>query len=373
MKFLDEIFLDNTVRIYLIEFITIFLILILRKFLSRYTAILLCKIIASFGTKIERKTFVALITKPLSWFIVIVFAVFALDKLNFPSDWDYTIYGVSIQTIFEKAGIIIIIISFIKCLLSIIDFIAIFLKEKAGTTKAKGDDQLIVFFRDFLKVILTIAGILLLIKAGFNQDVGTLLTGLSIVGAALALAAKESLENLIASFIIFFDKPFYVGDFLKVNNVSGRVEKIGLRSTRIRTADKTLITVPNKQMVDSIVDNWSMRTYHRTEIKLELNHNISSGTLETLIKELKSLFTSNPHVSESHIYFSEHQRNAEIITIEYLNPTTTLDQINELRANLNMQVKKIMEKYKLDVPPPAPVMPDQPTNEPIPPKQETLI
>jgi MscS family membrane protein len=79
-------------------------------------------------------------------------------------------------------------------------------------------------------------------------------------GAALALAARESLENIIASFIIFFDKPFVTGDNLKIQQVTGTVERIGLRSTRIRTADKTLVSVPNKQMVDSIVDNLSMRT-----------------------------------------------------------------------------------------------------------------
>ena len=372
MNFLDEIFLDNTFRAYLIVFGTIFLILILRKFLSRYTAILLCKLIASFGTKIERKTFVALITKPLSWLIVIVSAVLIIDKLNFPPAWEYNIYGVSTETIFQKIGIILIIISFIKCLLSIIDFIALFLKEKAGTTKAKGDDQLIIFFRDFLKVFLTIAGILLLIKAGFNQNVGTLLTGLSIVGAALALAAKESLENLIASFIIFFDKPFYVDDFLKVNNVSGRVEKIGLRSTRIRTAEKTLVTVPNKQMVDSIVDNWSMRTHHRTELKIELNNNISSDTLQSIISELRSLFKAIPDVSQSHVFFSEHQRNAEIISIEYFNTSTSLHQLNEMRASINMQIKKLIEKYKLEVAPPAPVI-NVPIAEPLPPKQEPLI
>ncbi len=372
MNFLDEIFLDNTFRAYFIVFLSIFLILILRKFLSRYIAILLCKLLAFFGTQIERKTFIALITKPLSWLIVIVSAVLIIDKLNFPAEWEYSIYGVSTETILEKTGIILIIISFIKCLLSIVDFIALFLKEKAGTTKAKGDDQLIVFFRDFLKVVLTIAGILLLIKAGFNQNVGTLLTGLSIVGAALALAAKESLENLIASFIIFFDKPFYVGDYLKVNNVSGRVEKIGLRSTRIRTGEKTLITVPNKQMVDSIVDNWSMRTHHRTEVKIELNNNISSETLQTIINEVRSLFTANPDVSRSHVFFSEHQRNAEIITVEYFNTTTSVDQLNELRAGINMKIKKIIEKYNLDMPVPVPVVNVQ-NNEPLPPKKDTLI
>jgi MscS family membrane protein len=132
-----------------------------------------------------------------------------------------------------------------------------------------------------LKVIISIIGVLFILKAAFNQNIGSLLTGLSIVGAAMALAAKESLENLIASFIIFFDKPFFTGDTLKVNNVSGTVEKIGLRSTRIRTTEKTLVTVPNKQMVDSVVDNMSMRTQRRAEIKLVLSDKTKATAAQT--------------------------------------------------------------------------------------------
>ena len=109
-------------------------------------------------------------------------------------------------------------------------------------------------------MILVIIGILLVLRFSFNKEIGNLLTGLSLVGAAIALATRESMENLIASFIIFFDKPFITGDLVKVNNLTGNIEKIGLRSTRIRTLEKTYISVPNKQMVDTIVDNMTNMT-----------------------------------------------------------------------------------------------------------------
>ena len=79
------------------------------------------------------------------------------------------------------------------------------------------------------------------------------------------MSARESLENLIASFIIFFDKPFETGDTVKIKEFVGVVERIGLRSTRIRTFDKSLVAVPNKQMVDNILDNWSKRHSAKNE------------------------------------------------------------------------------------------------------------
>ncbi|HCT22466.1 MAG TPA: mechanosensitive ion channel protein MscS, partial [Chitinophagaceae bacterium] len=94
-------------------------------------------------------------------------------------------------------------------------------------TSDQTDNQLIVFFKDFLKVLIVLNGILLILHFVFHKDIGNLLTGLSIVGAAIALATRESLENLIASFIIFFDKPFVTGDLVKVQGFTGTIEKIG--------------------------------------------------------------------------------------------------------------------------------------------------
>ena len=206
------------------------------------------------------------------------------------------------------------------------------------------------FFRDFLKVIVSILGVLLVIKAGFNQNIGTVLTGLSIVGAAMALAAKESLENLIASFVIFFDKPFFTGDTLKVNNVSGTVEHIGLRSTRIRTIDKTLVTVPNKQMVDSVVDNLSMRTQRRAEIKLEFSAKTLTADIEKLISDIKELLSRDPQKIEKYSAFlSDFNKNGITVTIEFFTIYCTMAEFNAIKQSFNISVKKFTEDLNLEL------------------------
>jgi MscS family membrane protein len=350
MEFFDRIYFDNSVRDYCLVGGAILLMLILKRFLSRYIASLLFRLTHRIWKKLEKKSFVDLVVEPLEWLLLIIISVFAIDKLNFPAAWHYRIYGHGTDEVLNKIGIGIIIITFTWFLLRIIDFIALVLERKASATEDKSDEQLIVFFRDFLKVILAILGLLLLIRACFSQPIGNLLTSLSIVGAVLALAARESLENLIASFIIFFDKPFTTGDLLKVNAVTGTVEKIGLRSTRIRTADKTLVTVPNKQMVDSVVDNWSMRTHRRAEIKLELLAKTpldqvqkSTGEIKKILESKKDLFTS------SSVYLSEISRNGTILLVEYFTQPINIEMFNSLKEEMNIALKKILEENSIEM------------------------
>ena len=349
-KFLETVFLDNSVLSYLVVLGTILFVLLFKRFLSHTVASLLFLLVRNNWKTIQRKDFIGLIMKPLAWFIAISVSVFAIDKLNFPVAWYYKIYGHPTDEILDKAGSCLIIIYFIWLILSLIDFIALILEQKAKTTKDKSDDQVIVFFRDFLKVIFTILGILLLIKVGFNQNVSTLLTGLSIVGAAMALAAKESLENLIASFIIFFDKPFFAGDTLKVNNVTGTVEHIGLRSTRIRTLDKTLVTVPNKQMVDSVVDNLSMRNQRRLEIKLDLDAKSTTVSIEKLMEEVKRTLAQHAEqIIKSSVFFSDYNTNGISITVEFFTIPFSMTEFNVLKQSVNIALKKIIEELKLEL------------------------
>lgn len=349
-KILQMMILDNSVQSYLLAFGSILFLFLIKRFLSHWVASILFLFVKNHWKTIEKKQFVSLIIKPLSWFITISLSVFIIDKLNFPSAWYFKIYGHPTDEIIERAGICLIIIYFTWVITGLIDFIALIFEQKAKQVRDKNDDQLIVFFRDFLKVIATILGILLLIKVGFNQDVGTVLTGLSIVGAAMALAAKESLENLIASFIIFFDKPFYTGDTLKVNNVTGTVEHIGLRSTRIRTVEKTLVTVPNKQMVDSVVDNLSMRIQRRAEIKLEFNANSSTAAIEKLIKETEAILAKQNKVIEKFtVFFTDFNKNGITISVEYFTIHFTMNEFNVLKQSINIALKKLIEEFKLEL------------------------
>lgn len=350
MDFLDKIILDNPIRSYLVVFGLIALMIILKKTISRYIASLLFSLVHRNWKNIEKAEFIALIIKPLSWFLTISIAVFAIDKLNFPQAFYFKIYGHSSDEIISKIGICLIIIYFFWFLLSFVNFIALIFEQKAKQTKDPRDDQLIVFFRDFFKVVIIIACILLLIKVGFNQNIGTVLTGLSIVGAAMALAAKESLENLIASFVIFFDKPFFTGDTLKVNNVTGTVEYIGLRSTRIRTTDKTLVTVPNKQMVDSIVDNLSMRNQRRAEIKMEFDAKTSTSNLKSFVDKVKHYLQQQLEIVVKHsVFVTDFNKNGITVTIELFTIHCTMAEFNSIRENLNFYLKQLIEELKLEL------------------------
>ena len=224
---------------------------------------------------------------------------------------------------------------------------ALILQQKADIAQGVSANQLVLFFKDFLKVILIFIGILLLIRFTFNKDIAPLLAGFGIVGAALALSARESLENLIASFIIFFDKPFSSGDLVKVQQVTGTVEKIGLRSTRIRTSDKTFVTVPNKQMVDSILDNLSLRTHRRALLNLEMNAQTSFGQVNQFIPAVESLLKQNKEVDTGTVLLAYIGKDSFVLQVEYFVVAGTLEAFNHIRQEINLSIIRLMEQMKI--------------------------
>lgn len=347
MEFLDRMILDNSVKNLLIVGVIILLVLLFKRFLSHSVASLFFLGIKRRWPTIEKKEFIKLTIKPLSWFLVILICVFSLERLYFPRAWYFSIANVPAPEIARKVGASFMIASFFYFAVSMINFIALLLETHGNTQKDKSHGQVIIFFRDLLKVIVSIVGILFILRAAFNQNIGSLLTGLSIVGAALALAAKESIENIIASFIIFFDKPFYTGDTLKVNNVMGTVERIGLRSTRVRTADKTLVTVPNKQMVDSVVDNFSMRNQRRAEIKLALSEKTKSADIQKLIEDIKGcLDQKEDEVIKSSVFLSDYGKEGAVVTIEYFTQPFSKGEFDKLKQQINFRLMELIDEQK---------------------------
>jgi MscS family membrane protein len=229
-----------------------------------------------------------------------------------------------------------------------IDFIATLLERRADVTADLTDNQLIVFFKDFFKVLLGIAGILMILHFAFNLEVGNLLTGLSIVGAAIALSLRESLENLIASFVIFFDKPFSTGDTVKVQGITGNVERIGLRSTRIRTDQKTYVTMPNKQMVDSILDNLSLRTQFKGELRLELDLRTRSAQIEQLIARIRQLLTSDD-IRSFAVVMNGITANAFLVNGDYFTRHITDGEFNVIKERVNFAVLRMLEEMHIEM------------------------
>jgi len=346
--FFEQIWLDNKVKDYFVVFGVILFVGILNRLISRYVAGLIYRLVKKNWKEVDKKTFVDLIVHPLGNLLVLLVAIIALYTLDFPTQFQATIYGYSTKQIVHATGTIVLIIFFTSVILRLIDFIAIILELKANRTPDHSDNQLIVFFKDFFKVMIVIISIMLVLKFAFGLAIGSLLTGLSIVGAAIALALRESLENLIASFIIFFDKPFTTGDVVRVLNVTGIVERIGLRSTRIRTDRKTYVTVPNKQMVDTVLDNISLSTQRRADLRLEIDVQTPATKLDSLVGKIKEILQKKD-IEESQVHLLDVTGNALIIQLEYYTAPVPIAAFNALRQDVNLQVLKTMEEMKIRI------------------------
>ena len=198
-------------------------------------------------------------------------------------------------------------------------------------------------------MIIGVLGAIVVLNQAFNYNVTTLLTGLSIVGAAIALALRESLENLIASFVIFFDKPFHVGDTVKVQNITGIVERIGLRSTRIRSEQKTYVTVPNKQMVDTILDNISERTQQRNELLLQISLETPSQKMAAVMEELRTFLSGVKEVELYNVLFLDINIQAYTIQVEFFIPAAYLSRFNEIKQKVNLFALNLIEQNEIKI------------------------
>jgi MscS family membrane protein len=163
-----------------------------------------------------------------------------------------------------------------------------------GRTRAASRSLVPLGSRVAKLVVLALAVVALLSQLGY--PVASLLAGLGIGGIALALAAQKTVENLFGAFSIGADQPFAEGDTIKFEDVTGTVEDIGLRSTRIRTADRTLVTVPNGRLADTRVESLSARDRMRLFCVLGLVHDTTSAQLRGVLAGLEHVLRVHPSI-----------------------------------------------------------------------------
>jgi MscS family membrane protein len=132
--------------------------------------------------------------------------------------------------------------------------------------------------------------------AGLGYNVAAFVAGLGIGGIAVALAAKNSIENLFGSLGLMLDVPFGVGDWIKIAGVSGVVEEIGLRTTRVRTFEDSLVTIPNSLLTQHAVENMGMRRRRRFAAHLWLGHDADPDAIERFIAALRAAVDQTPEI-----------------------------------------------------------------------------
>lgn len=302
------------------------LLLVLSFVLHKLFTFIIRKILLRFIIRWRKKTFAQQLllptARPLSLFLIFHLLKLLIPVLQLPIGLSkFLILGVRIS--------IAVFVGFI--LIRAVDFLSIYMHRFADKTESKLDDQLVPLVERTLKVLVWV-GIGVAIMNVLRFNIAAVLTGLSISGLAVALAAQDTIKNLFGSFTIFVDKPFQIGDWIVADKIDGTVEEVGFRSTRVRTFYNSLITVPNGKLADMVIDNMGARIYRRFVIRLAVTYDTPPELLEAYVQGLRDLVLAHPDTRKDYFHVYVNDLSSSAIEILFYVFFKVPDWGNELRV-----------------------------------------
>jgi len=252
------------------------------------------------------------------------------------------------QNYISRAFILIVAGSVAYVALKVVDLLLGVWREKIVSPQDKAfADQLLPFVSKVVKTALIIAAVLLTTE-NLGVDIKTLLAGLSVGGLALGLAAQDTVANLFGAVAIFLDKPFHIGDRIKVEGVDGTVETIGLRSTCVRSLDGHHVTIPNKLMGNAIITNITRRPTIKTEMNFGLTYDTPAEKVKRATVLLEEIFRANPRTGDLLISFNKFADSAlNLLVVHVWNGTDAKQHFAEMQE-LNLQIKARFDAEKIE-------------------------
>ena len=259
-----------------------------------------------------------------------------------------------------------------------VDVLTDVLERRAEKTEGRFDDQLVPLVSSALKgVALLIGAVFVLGNLGVN--VTSLLAGLGLGGLAVALAAQDTIRNLLGGITIFADRPFQVGDWVVMDDIEGTVEHVGFRSSRVRTFYNSVVTVPNARIVDTHVDNMGLRQWRRYKTTLGLAYHTTPDQVQAFVEGVRALIRSNAGMRKDYYIVEFHGFGASGLDILVYCFIDAADWNAELRTRhvLNLDVMRLAEDLGVEFAFPTQTLhvastPDQPQRLPEAPARERL-
>ncbi|RMH20157.1 MAG: mechanosensitive ion channel family protein, partial [Gammaproteobacteria bacterium] len=189
-------------------------------------------------------------------------------------------------------------------LFSILEIIRIYAFRYALSTENKLDEQLLPILYRSAQIIVGVGAIIYILSL-LEVNVTALIAGVSIGGLALALAAQDTVKNLIGSAMIFFDKPFQIGDWIVMSGIEGEVVEVGFRSTRVQTVDSSIVSIPNNEISTSAITNMGVRRYRMFKAMLGVTYDTPPALLEAFVDGLRQLIELHPLTKKDNylVYF----------------------------------------------------------------------
>lgn len=226
---------------------------------------------------------------------------------------------------------------------SVARFSHIFSKFSSKFGKDLSDD-VENFIIKFFKTIIILLAIMSILQ-GWGINVSAFVASLGLAGMALALAAKDTAANLFGSVVILTDKPFVKGDWILTPDVEGTIERIGIRSTRVRTFAQAQVSVPNAIMANSSITNWSRMKKRRIKMRLGLTYSTNTTQMENILKELREMLSNHKDVHKDTIMvnFDQFDDSSLSLFCYFFSTTTIWSEYLHVREDINLKIMKIVE------------------------------
>jgi MscS family membrane protein len=227
----------------------------------------------------------------------------------------------------------------------LVDVVAELSWSSAFSFEHPSSRALIPLARRMGKAVVAVAAILLLISA-LGYPVTSLIAGLGIGGLALALASQKTVENLFGAFSLGIDQPFREGDFVRIENLTGTVESLGLRSTRIRTPDRTVVSIPNGKLAEMRLETFAARDRLRLACVIGLEYATTSEQMRQVLAELERVLREHPqlHPDGLSVRFIELAASSLNVEVVCFFATRDVDEFSLIRQELLLTFLHIIEK-----------------------------
>ena len=250
---------------------------------------------------------------------------------------------------FDNVVLVLLAMTVTWFFIRLIDMLVnVYVKPLVEKSESKLDDQVLPIIRKSTKtVIVILAAIVVLSNLGY--DILSVLAGLGIGGLALALAAQDAVKNIIGGISIFWDKPFQIDDYIEISGKSGTVAEVGIRSTRLRTVGGTTVVLPNSQVANSVLENYSTRTARRMTLTIGLTYDTDADKMEQAIGIIEETIKKVDGTNHDDIMIRFVNFGAYSLDLEVVYWITDMSNWKMIIHQINMGIKRNLDAAKLDM------------------------
>lgn len=214
--------------------------------------------------------------------------------------------------------------------------------------RLKGDNTVTNFIGKIIKcIVYIIAGFLVVSELGY--DLSGIITGLGLGGIVVAFAAQDIAKNLFGGITIILDKPFIVGDWIEIGSYAGSVEDISFRSTKIRTAEDTIITMPNSVISNESIINWNRISKRRYAFNLSFNKNTKIEKIKGVSDKIVFVLQNNPNIEKEtvEVHMDKITDSAINMLISVYTEVTAYYDYLAVRETVNCSIMELLEKEEV--------------------------